>query len=114
MSFFTSFLEIISPRSNWSSRFERNRYNTIIHRSNAKIFAVDNASNIILWNDGMADIMGIASDEVIARQINEVFPDESSAEDEASEADGGLVSWMSLAATQGMVMHHKSSNALKS
>lgn len=47
--------------------------------------------------------MGISSDEVISRQITEVFPDESSAEDEASETDGGLVSWMSLAATQGMV-----------
>ena len=47
--------------------------------------------------------MGISSDEVISRQITEVFPDESSTEDEASEMEGGLVSWVALAATQGMV-----------
>ena len=51
----------------------------------------------------MADIMGISSDEVMTRQIQEVFPDETSGEDEASETDGGLVNWVTLSATQAMV-----------
>ena len=90
-------------RTNWRYRSERARLHGIIHRSNAKILAVDKTSTIILWNDGMADIMGISSDEVMTRQIQEVFPDETSGEDEASETDGGLVNWVTLSATQAMV-----------